>query len=775
MLEWDVAHVLGDKGWNIFENLGAAGAVAAARSKELRDKLTDSSTVFAPVRNWLSSRQSVPTPPKDQRDWMSVAEVMFWCGNLGIESSLDSSVDCDTLSQATASLPLYRLGEFMRGLRERAPEVGRMWLSQCRGSFVERIRREAAIAKLDESEESVVAHYLIAFDSEESRLRRPHQRDDSKTASSHDLTIERVELLSQLFANKQKYGAVGYGHRLSVLPFRSDEANKPGVLGENLHPQWATRLNGLSRGHCEYRFRPANWREFFARLTELREQVLSCFVDLRATVARSRREPIAQSFIHDTKKWDECRKAFNAGLLFPKSAVDEWGYITESAESVEHAPSQSERQASVTRFGDLHKAIREFTRTVSNFLTQAPEALILVPLLRKATSASHRQQILGHGLQVGVNENSIRLSVINGCDAFSAVMQLHAEFESVESLFEYRNHALANRERREFLETMEEWASFVFPPKQAHHEPTAVRREPFYWVLRPIRNRLKNNLQSLRRMRIVAKILPGIVVWDGKPGLWITANADHPVTSMSALALVWNAIWESFGRQTTNPLPFCATRLAWEEIVVALTVDNRSLGRQVYRQFKAAAFRDEPSLHGMHWALVPEQVPPEVWEQVEIECWESSFAMSVMDRFVASYGVLLQHVQHIADFSRVPDTDELGVSILQEYLGHESNRAEHLLTATYDVFTELLKLSSSLGDLNESPNLVAAVQALLELKAPLSLNPNEFSESNGPTTHKLSIEDIVDWRNRLTKGSEGVGLARLFLAAHTLGCSALSK
>lgn len=771
MFDWDVARVLGDKSLNIFEGLGAAGEVAAARSRQLRQKQTNTADIFARVSVWMRSLRGLQSPPADQRDWLAAAEVMFWCGHLNVESALVSKINEDDISPAIASLPLYQVGNFMRGLREATPSVVQSWLVAHRDEFIERLRREAAIANLDETDDAVVAHYLIDLDSEASRLRRSDQTEQATKASLHDLTIERVELLSQLFAGKQKYGAVGYGHRLSIFATPYDEADKPGVLAENLHPHWTTRFNGLSRGHSEYRFRPADWREFFARLTGLREQILACLADLRSAVAKARQISSQRVMIQRCAEWDECRKAFGAGILFPKNAVDEWGFVCESGTANTHAPAQSTRQATVIRFDEFRKAISEFTRTVLNFLNQAVGALILAPALRKATSAARRQQVLGLALeQLGASENSIRLSVINGCDAVVAVRQLHSAFEQTESLHEWRDHDLESRECHAFLQAMDDWSAFVFPPEHRHRKLAFSRHEPFAWVLRPLQGRLENRLQRLRRQRIEAVILPNVIVWSGKSGLWIKANSDHPVTAVSSLELIWDAIRRAFDSDTQNPAQYCATNLVWDEIVVVLTVNHRSLDQQAYRHFKFAAFGEERSFGEVTWATVPEPVPFDAWEQTGIECSEPVAAMTSMNRLAASYVVLLQHVQHMADFVRIPDTDELGMSILQEYLNRESKRAEPMLQATYDSFAEVLNISSSLGDLDDSPNLVGGIQALLALKDSVAPKPDELDEAEQPKTHRLTIDEVVQWRDRLTNGMEMVGLARLFWMAHISGC-----
>lgn len=144
-----------------------------------------------------------------------------------------------------------------------------------------------------------------------------------------------------------------------------------------------------------------------------------------------------------------------------------------------------------------------------------------------------------------------------------------------------------------------------------------------------------------------------------------------------------------------------------------------------------------------------------------------------MDQAVTSYFVLMQHVQHMADFVRIPDTDDLGSNIVQQYLIREKKRAEPLLQAMLESFAEVRRIWSTFGELDNSPNLLQAVQALIELQGSILPQPDSDVEVEQPTTHQLTLKEMVDWRDRLMKGMEIVGLARLFWIAHVLRCPPL--
>jgi cell wall assembly regulator SMI1 len=193
---------------------------------------------------------------------------------------LRNAINEDVISGALKNLPLYLFGEFIRGVRTCDCELYDEWLRTHRDDLVNQLRRGAAIANLDETDEALVAHFAIDLDRQASTLRSRGEASGSAKATIHDLTIERVELLSNLFSGKTRYGAVGYGHRMSLVTQLWDEAEKPGVLAENLHAKWPPRFNALARGHVELRFRPQKWTDYFALVQSLREKVLASFEEL---------------------------------------------------------------------------------------------------------------------------------------------------------------------------------------------------------------------------------------------------------------------------------------------------------------------------------------------------------------------------------------------------------------------------------------------------------------------------------------------------------------
>jgi len=459
-------------------------------------------------------------------------------------------------------------------------------------------------------------------------------------------------------------------------------------------------------------------------------------------------------------------------------AVDEWGYITESSTG-NAANLGSERYSGIHRFDPVRKAVSEYTRTVGNFMSQALDCIVLVPYLRTAESQTAKQNLLATASKLGINENSIRLSVINGVDACAAVEQLERSTQAV-----FKNEQLpgtdgdfCKQERMEFSETVTAWCMFIDGVTQkksagkSNKKPRPRRRKPqratsLDDLLVPTRNRLKNSLQAIRKEGIKAQVISETVPWNGMSALWITCDTNHPITTMNATEKMWHRLVNVFEPDRDKIVRVKAIDLLWSSIVLVPLVGGKSLERHLIPHFKAVTYADTPKLENSPWRFSPEVIPDDVWQQLGLEYWQEQLSWAKFDRFTATYGVLFHHVDHMADFNRLPDDlDELGESLLQSYLDLETTRSQPLLQEAFDTYAELIgafpEISAELPEVR--PNIYACSLAIVGVIDAMLPTPDFKEYAN------LSIKEIVDWRDRLLDGMQQLGAARYLWMADSLG------
>jgi len=526
-----------------------------------------------------------------------------------------------------------------------------------------------------------------------------------------------------------------------------------------------------ARGLVEYRFRPDSWDDYFTRLRELREEVIAAFDQLpHATRVADGRH----MGLRDAKRWDDCKRNVNRQHLFSKSSVDEWGFVSESSGKSADQKRQEMRFTGPNRLKPFNEAVDEYTRTVGSFMQQALEAVILVPHLRKAQTSVGRTAILQKLRELGVNENSIRLSVINGMDACSAVEQLQRSGTECfgDLTFGVSEH-FNSEERNKFKDTMRAWCLFTHPHEVT--QPTrgakrckrkARRKSEFADILKPTRNRLKADLNRLKRQGINARIHNEDVKWEGQSALWITCDSEHPLSSLVAIEKVWLALVRVFEPDRNKLARIKAIDLVWSNIILVPLISGKSLESQALSYLKAVTHPVVPNIEDHPWWLMPVPINDVTWQELGLERWEQHDSWASFDRFAEAYGLLFHHVDHTSDFNRCTvDLDEFGESILLKYLAHETARAQPYLQETFDSCGDLL---SEIGAVPEEelaarPNLIEAMNFLIGMKE--AIYPT--AEFKGQV--RISIEEVVEWRDRLKAGMENLGLARQLWIADSLG------
>lgn len=780
-LDWDLAQVTGSEGSiKFFEALedvtpGVTEYVLSARGRQ-----TNKETVFSDMRNWLEGCTELPRDPTNIRNFQAMGEVLFWLGHLQINSCLRAAISGEVIEKAHKELPLYLFGEFIHGLRVCAREAYDEWLNTRLQDFVEYVRQESAIVSLDETEESLVAHYAIDLDRQSSVLRSHGDFLSPAEVTIHQLTMERVELLSNLFPGKKRYGAVGYGHRMVLVKQPWDDANKPGVLAENLHVRWLTRLNALAIGYVELRYRTENWTEYFEVLQSTREKVLAAFRDLRLSITKpndfsASPGPIS---LQSATDWDDCHRQIKRSLLLPLAAVDEWGFITESS-IANAADSRIQRYSGSTRFGALSQAVAEYSRTVGNFMSQAHDCLLLVPCLRANISTQAKDALIAALVNFRISESAVRLSIVNGFDACTAIEELQSATRMVfgNGQVPGADWKFCERERNEFIATIAAWRVFIDSDQRTHRtrklknrsrseKQKGVAGATLSGLLTWTRRRVKRALKAVRKQGITAYLLSEEVLWKGRPALWIVYDTIHPIASLHALEVIWHQLIAAFAPDRQKIVRSKAMDLLWTSIIVVPLVCGKSLERHGMPHFKAVTYPEPPSLQQNPGYLFPENIPEDLWLQLKIDHWEVQPSWDLFDRFVSAYSSLIVHIEHMSDFIRLPDDcDELGVSILQSYLDHETIRAQPLMQEVFDSCAAVLEKFSEFDA--SRPNMYLCMQLLIEIRD--TLMPKQDFDGKC----KLTIEEICNWRDRLVAGMQQIGFARYLWIADSLQFDAL--
>lgn len=769
-LDWDLAQAWGKGGNNVLESLRGVSsefAFAADAATTVRKQQTNKDDTFVYFREWIENLSSFPEAPHLASEFLAFATVMYWVGHLGIESTITQCLTEQCLDKALDDLPIHLFAQIAITARAISNDTYSYWYEINQEKLEEHIRRQARIISLSNDDDCLVGHYLIDLDKKASAL-TPWTDEKRVDLQVNELSVERVEIISRCIPGYIKYGVNGYGHRMSLLNILGDDSEKRMPI-ENITMPWLPSFNSLAIGLVELRFRPENWNEYFQNIHSMRRQVLLAFNEL--CEATQKIHPGSKSVFRDPVKWDECKTIVNGDFFLPKSAVDEWGFVSESRAKVSNSVN-TKRFTSVSRLEPYNKAVNEYTRTVGNFMKQSLDSLLLIPHLRSANTAAKRQATLEKAKELGIPENSIHLSVVNGIDACIAVNHLqNCEAMLIGERENYRlDREFLDREQKVFTETIQKWCHFAYPnqctlSKQKRKTTRSRDKSDLRKYLKSTKRRITASLKKLSENGINAQVLSDEIKWNGQSALWITFDTNHPLKLLLALEQLWYTLVDVFKSDRSKIVRVKAMDYCWERIVLVPLVQGKSLEKQAHANMKAVTYLVQENIENQLSALCPESVPEIAWDQLGLPSWERQSSWEIFDQFAANYGELFYHVDHIADFIRCKvGLDELGEEIFLEYLSHETGRMQPFLQGTLDSVTRVLNEQPEWTEeiVKARPNIFNCVEFLAQMQNAL-LSKEEIEDSIS-----LTVNEIAEWRDQLKSGFDLLGLARCLWIADSL-------
>lgn len=773
MLDWDLAKF--GTSWSIFNELVEAGIAdaenAAGASAQFRQRQTDKQDVFSPALKWIEGIKEIPPIPASEEGFASLAAVTFWIGQLKARSVLQRTASSlNVLDSAFNMLHIQAFAHVAFGIQLVDPDVYADWLSRSRMTLLQRLRVEARIVFLEESTESLVAHYLLEIDIRKSRLGR-RDADVDIEPTLHSLSIERARLLSLVLPGKDKYGAIGYGHRGFSPSGGYDESNQPGVIADVLRSQRTAELNALARGCAELRLRPDTWNDYIRQLHTIRNAILHALEDMtqacRATAGNQSTQKKLP--LQNLQAWEDCKRAVRHSVLIPKSAVDEWGFVSESISGV--SDRKFKNRFAIPRTVQLAQRVSHYLSSVRNFLDQSPTVLLLLREFQKARTFHQRKLLEAKAETLNLKPSLLRVSISNIVGAWERAAQMQRCFSSVSSnrSFPLVNDTFDLNEMEVLQALAVSWCSFAgaLELKAVERNPSPnlkklVLQDRFRSFLEPVRLRLDRTLSSLSSKGIQAAILSEETEWDGRRSLWIRIEGADPIRSLASIDLTWNALVKMFQELESYAAQLMVFRTYWSSIVVVPTVMGKSLEGLVLPLF-GLSLNAEISANELYAYQVV--APEDTLETMGVDLWGSQPKWRTATALVSTYFELLHHLTHLADFLRLKhELDELGESITQAYLDQNIAYVRVLFQSTLDAY------SKALEEFNEkSPTELAKPSIILCARLLQDLNDSILPVKDFDLELLMSVSAFAAWKDRLAGTIPQLIVAKCLLVADSLG------
>lgn len=771
MLNFDIAGIADINTADIFGGLGEIGANAAAAARGFAARQTDSKRAFDRLEKFMRSRTLTPSKPETNHEWRSLGEACFWVGHLCIKSAVKEWVNENLLTEALAATEIEALGEVCVGVTTLWGDRYQLWFAANRERVLTRLRSDLRIVQFSESDEEISIGFLL---SREERGLLADGDGGITTVSLNDLVVSKLQVVHNILPFKERYRSKGIGHRIGLLDPQYDESEK-GILKRYLLPRWGPALNHLFVQLSSLAFRVSTWAEFSMDALNFRREVLEMFAELRSAILVHYRSKEAVNLFSNnlsTDRWDSLKATSFRINFFPKCAVDEWGLDPGSGKI---RPQQEEDgNATYAReeiTGGFMKAAREYTRTLGNFLSQAPAVLVRNPLLGKVTRREERKRLDAQLKKAGFDGEGRRLTMINLTDFCKALSPFQREIERIlgERTETQEHHALALRESSDIPNLCFLWHEFLERP--GYTKDVAARRSRMQHLaeldtqktLAYLRQQLDKHLAGISRDGAKFKVLETSARWEANPTLWITCDVCDPGRLVDVSYTLEKCLRKALASCRSNDDHRLFADLNWRQIVAVPLVVGKSHRKLAYPYFSSAVHSIDDVGQSAYRHL-PLPIPAAAWQQLDLEKWSIPRLQEFCD-FADALARLWEQCGHFADFVRFgDDIDDLGAGIAQSYICEVQDDLsavlQHVLNRCVQIYGEFANLS--VEEMRNRPMLVECLSLLTELESKL-LPHSEWSGYES-----VDLQELSAWHGKLTEALGIVWIAEILWTADSL-------
>lgn len=773
-----------------------------AQLQAFRRRQTQSSQVFVRASQWLSNLTQEPIPPQLELDWVGMAEALFWIGRLEVNLPIINWLSRVDLDSAVETLTLETLADVALGLFYCHEAGYQSWINDNYARLISRFQRETQTVVLEDDGQNLRLHFLIelfqteTFSSEIPQLNsrqniQSHvpiepsqpgiQRSESQPSQTDleryflNAAMERLELCRKFFPDRERYGSQGYGHRIWINTELPDDTHKNIPLS-NFPIQWLVSLNAIFRGLVEQTLRPNTWEEYTQLVLELRRTIVQVLQQLKQGLdVYFRQKQMTRILgVHiESSLWTRSQQLVQCSPLLPSCAFDEWGFVSDSSdrsserskESNQKDPYQRQNLA-LEKYNSYRKAFNKYICAYSNFFGQSENVLNFNPYFRHGENT--RVQEIAQQANINLNQQA-RLSVLNLGDARKVLPKFQAEFRNLLSQF-VEVDELSNLEHSEqaiFNDVWCSWYFFAFHPNQRFQNATWQCTQQFSNQVGEIRNNIKRELRRLCQTGLQVSILSEDVLWEEDRTLWLVINGENVFDVYNTVEGVVSAIRRAIAAAQNQELRHYAITFTWSNIVIVPLLKGKSLDGTAWR-FSSILFsvdRGEDTFG--QWNFVPVAIPSNAFSQLALTTWTYP-RLLVGQKLI---GLLLQLsllVSHIREFEQLPELDEQGHELLQQYIQRLTTPMGEIFQAVLDTETEIIDYFNQLlpSEQANRPHLITVVQGLAELHE--QILPTADCSRDGRIQLTMNLSEVAEWASRLESIQQSVSLIYFFWVSDVL-------
>ncbi len=672
--------------------------------------------MFDQTKLWLEYLSSSYNKPENLQDWIGVSFVLYWASFLAIKNISPPTPD--------PTLPFFVLADVIYAFNKYTPSQYDIWLNEYDSNLLKRLADEMQVICLESDGTLLTTHFLVVTTEIEQR-----QNKDP----FHAAAIERLQLIRQIYPSYEKYGIQGYGHRLGeALKLDIDGTRKPGVERRYLVPSLVTWGNGLSTGIARYSLRLENWSIYVEEVLKRRQAILICLNQLNQglqSYIRNRKSVnIGQKYL-ENDVWESCFSILNDHLELPRSAVDPWGFSSETRDESNEYLTQSEHSSG--SFQNTPKAIaykiyqpfleaqRKYFFHFHNYLTQSVNVIVTNFNLGKIDNKYERESVEKELKEHGIKTDGAHLCSHNFWDAKQNLLDYQQQFRHMfEHIVGEQLSEIESNEKTLIQQTWLLWHHFALNPARTYKNPIegVTRNEKNSKAV--IDRWIKGVLSRFSNQERNAKRLPLNLNWDGKPTLVIQLDVINPTLLYDAFSEVMENLNLQFRSLKYEDLKHYLFQENYENIIVIPTFRGRMVNENAWTLYALSTILNKTSFEEHNWVSYQMQPLTQEWiDASNLEFWDHP-KIKKANKISATVSGLMILISQVGELAALPEEmNEAGMELLQSYTTDRSKILGELLQKFIDHGTTIQNELNNLSDdeIMNRPFLAESVALFHEL------------------------------------------------------------
>jgi hypothetical protein len=677
-------------------------------------ELTPKETVFTSFRNWTSLVKP-PPDPSHPSDWVSAGDVAFWIGQCQVIGEMRSALE-RLLPPIPTEMSIGDLAEFISGRHQLGDAAFLTWHDQHRAELATYFVSNSRSVYVADDGREVNVYFAIPL--------APEAAADNPTATDwHDQAMNRVQLLRKVFPNREVYGSQGIGHEAFAGIIPNDPTVKH-IPARNLAFERAVRLNAMFANLVDYRHRrPHDWATYAEAVLEFREAFSDCFHKLRKGWERLISEAVPQSKTVKNLPGKEIErvKALSKLPMFPQSAVDEWGFLSEETNSsIGSTGANVNCEQAIRRFDAWLKAFRSLESCVNRLCNMIVDQTVIYLAFRLSHSPKGEK-------------NDMHLFLVNLASAWETLNSMQLEFRNRFGEICSRS-TLERLEHHERLNFCHLWSvAFALSDERQQclsnasvviEAEVANRRNEFLTALR-------SEVGNVIGGEGAVEVLSEPVNIDRIPHLCITCNHRNCEAIEATAPRVVEAIWRAAHTKSWRPLEWTPLIIEWPKIAVVHLVRGRALMPACSALHSNVIFATDAEFEVKLYHYMALPMSEDDFTRAGLRLWNGPLLRSTMLLSTNVAAFVLTNLRFYSLATLVVKYS-LGANALAFATEHFSKELNKLLNAARESYSQLLLILNTVEDVRavkwkaDLARLCALRLMAIDSAANVEINPESF-------------------------------------------------